>query len=312
MIRFQSSWLLESATEIANIESLFFPFIHRYSSLSWFSRKEVPMVVNNPLDSQAMLLRVWLEGKNGVFNEKNKRKFNQVIKKPLELDLNPFKRWNEKLFDREQLDYLFYWREAAYEIEDIAQREIFWGAVYAIMSYWISNRKLNRKPAYQPDEIMHYVLTMHKNSVFDKEFGLKLLNQPFEEVEPPQVSLTVFPLIFTDEEDDEYQLQTIFHAWYHGHSDCDQANREIKNHLRRYAFNMHQKTDFSQYLRLAQNSEVVAVCWSGEELPPRIHEQEIILPFRKEFASLYSRSKFGIKTVNSQKDSFDYLLLFFN
>lgn len=312
MIRLQSSWLLESATEVTSVESIFFPFIHRYSSLNWFSRREMPMIVNNPLDSQAMLLRVWLESKNGHFSEKNKRKFNQVIKKPLELEMNPFRDWNERLFNRQQLDYLFYWREAAYEIEDIAQREIFWSSVYAIMSYWISNRKIGRNPTYEPDEIMHYVLNMHKENVTGKDCEIKLLSQQFEEVEPPEVSLAVFPLVFSEEEEEENQLQSIFHAWFHGHADCDLAKREIKNLLRKYSFSLEKKTDFSSYTRLAQNSDVVAICWSGEELPPRLHEQEIIEPFKKEFSGLFSRSKFSIKTINPTTDSFDYLLLFFN
>ncbi|MDN5278967.1 MAG: hypothetical protein PWR01_2932 [Clostridiales bacterium] len=312
MIRLQSSWLLESATEVASIESLFFPFIHRYSSLNWFSRREMPMTVNNPLDSQAMLLRVWLEGKNGHFSEKNRRKFNQVIKKPLELDMNPFRAWNDRLFDRKQLDYLFYWRESAYEIEEVAQREIFWSAVYAIMSYWHSNRKIGRAPAYEPDEIMHYVLQMHKDNLNKKECDLTLLSAPFEEIEAPEVSLAVFPLIFSDEESEENQLQSIFHAWLHGHADTEQASRDIKNQLRKYSFSLEKKTDFPNYLRLGANADVVAICWSGEELPPRIHEQEIIDPFRREFSNHFSRSRFSIKTINPTTDTYDYLLLFFN
>ncbi|MFZ5949160.1 MAG: hypothetical protein ACOYXC_00525, partial [Candidatus Rifleibacteriota bacterium] len=72
------------------------------------------------------------------------------------------------------------------------------------------------------------------------------------------------------------------------------------------------KTDFSEYLRLSQNSQIAAVCWSGEELPPRIHEQEIIEPFRRQFSGRFSRSRFSIKAVDRPKDSYDYLLLFFN
>lgn len=312
MLRLQSSWLLESAGEYASVESIFFPFIHRYSSLNWFSRRELELTVNTPLDSQAMLIRVWLDAKKGAFSEKNRKKFNQIIKKPLELDMNPFKNWNERIFDRQQLDYLFYWREAAYEIEDQHQREIFWGSVYGIMSYWLSNRKVNRSPAYQPDEIMHYVIKLHKEHCDHQDAELVLMNDPFEILTPPKSSLAVFPLIFNDEEDEEFQLQAIFHAWYHGHADLEQARREIKNHLRFYSFSLEKKTDFETMLKLCQNSEVAAICWSGEDLPPKIHEQEIIEPFRREFVHRFSRSQFSIKTVNPVTDSYDYLLLFFN
>lgn len=312
MIRLQSSWLLESASEVAAVDSIFFPFIHRYSSLNWFSRRELELTVNTPLDSQAMLLRVWLDAKKGAFSEKNRRKFNQVIKKPLELDMNPFKNWNERIFDRQQLDYLFYWREAAYEIEDHYQRDIFWGSVYGIMSYWLSNRRVNRAPVYQPDEIMHYVLKMHEEQRDYQDAELVLINDSFDDLQPPKSSLAVFPLIFTSEEDEEFQLQAIFHAWFHGHADVEQARRDIKNHLRHYSYSLEKKTDFSKMLKLSQNAEVAAICWSGEELPPKIHEQEIIEPFRREFVHRYSRSQFSIKTVNSASDSYDYLLLFFN
>ncbi len=312
MIRLQSSWLLESAGEVASIDSIFFPFIHRYSSLNWFSRRGLELTINTPLDSQAMLMRVWLDAGKGPFSEKNRRKFNQLIKKPLELDMNPFRNWNDRLFNRQQLDYLFYWREAAYEIEDQAQREIFWGSVYGIMSYWLSNRRVNRSPAYQPDEIMHLVLKLHQEHCENQDAELILLNSTFEDLCPPESVLAVFPLVFTDEEDEEFQLQSIFHAWYHGHADVEQARRDIKNQLRQYNFSMEKKTDFSTLLKLSEKSEVVAICWSGEELPPKIHEQEIIEPFRREFVHRFSRSQFSIKTVNPGADSYDYLLLFFN
>jgi hypothetical protein len=312
MIRLQSSWVLETVAEVADIETIFFPFIHRYSSLNWFCRREHAMIVNTPLDSQAMLMRVWLEGKGGAFSQKNRRKFNQKLSNPLEIDLNPYRTWNEKLFDRQQLDYLFYWREAAYEIEEQNQREIFWGAVYAIMSYWTSNRKVGKEPAYSPDEIMSRVLNLHRDNQQHREADLKLLNQSFEELEGPEASLTVFPLVFSDEEEEENQLQALYHAWFHGHPDAEKAKREIKNSLFKYSYSLEKKTDFANYVKLAANSKVVAITWTGTELPPAIHEQEIIVPFRKEFSGVFTRSRFFIKTVNPTKDNYDYLLLFFN
>ncbi|MEW6710870.1 MAG: hypothetical protein AB1403_13675, partial [Candidatus Riflebacteria bacterium] len=299
-----------SASEIGTVESIFLPFIHRYSSLSWLCRRDIELSVNSPIDSQAMLLRVWYQAE--CFSEQNRRKFNQVIKKPLELDMNPFKNWNERWFSRQQLDYLFYWREAAYEIEDHQQREVFWGAVYAIMSYWLGHRQVNVNPVMQPDEIMHHILMMHKETAKTHEGMVKISSSSFEDLEPPVAALTVFPLIFPDDEDEETQLQAIYQAWFHGHSDVEQARRDIRNQLRRYHFSLEKKTDFSEYLRLARDSQIVAVCWSGEELPPRIHEQEIIEPFRREFSGRFSRSRFSIKAVDRQKDSYDYLLLFFN
>ena len=312
MIRLQSSWILESATEIIQIDKLFFPFIHRYSTLNWFSRREMPMVVNNPLDSQALLLRIWLDNRCGYFTPKNRRKFNQELKKPLEIDINPFREWQGKFFDRQELDYLFYWHEVAFEIEKVEQREIFWGAVYAIMSYWLSNRKVGRIPAYNPEEIMHYVLTMHEENSKNKKPELELLNKEFAQLDPPESSLTVFPLVFNDEENTETELQSIFHAWYHGHADLLKARREIKNSLYQYSFKLGKQHDFSCYTNLSKNSDIVAFCWSGKELPPIVHEQEIIEPFREEFSELFTRSRCSIKAVDPGTDAYDYLLLFFN
>jgi hypothetical protein len=200
----------------------------------------------------------------------------------------------------------------AFEIEKIEQREIFWGAVYAIMSYWLSNRKVGRIPAYSPEEIMHYVLTMHEENSRSKKPRLELLSEEFAALEPPESSLTVFPLIFNDEEDTETELQSIFHAWYHGHSDLLKARREIKNQLYQYSFNFGKQKDFSCYTNLSRNSDIVAFCWSGKDLPPVVHEQEIIEPFREQFSELFSRSRCSIKAVDPNSDAFDYLLLFFN
>jgi hypothetical protein len=270
------------------------------------------MIVNSPIESQAMLLRSWLEGRGGAFAEKNRRKFNQKLNKPLEIDLNPYRNWSDKVFSREQIDYLFYWREAAYEIEDINQREVFWSAVYAIMSYWLSNRVVDRNPVYEPDEIMHRVLGLHRENIGRRECELTLLQQPFETVEPSESSLTIFPLVFSDEEDDETQLQCLYHAWFHGHADVDLARRDIRNKLHKYFFSFTGKTDFTGYLQAASESKSVAISWTGKELPPVIHEQQIIEPFKKEFSGLFSRSSFSIKTISQKDDIYDFLLLFFN
>lgn len=310
-MRLQSSWLIESVAEETTVESVFFPFIHRFSALNWLSRKEIPCLVNTPIDSQALLLRAWYEVSQGGFSDKNRKKFNQVIKNPLDLEMNPFQSWKDRLFDRQQLDYLFYWREAAYEIDDDKQREIFWASVYQIIAYWLSNRASRIPLAFQPDQIMEYVLQSHKKFVSAREDCIKVTCRKFEELIAEDVSLTVFPMVFSDEEIFESELQAIFHSWFHGHADVDQAKKDIKIVMRKYHLTMGKPLELDFFRNLAANSDMAAVVWSGIELPPAVYEQELVEPLRKTFAAKFAQSKMSLKAVDRSLDAYDYLMLFF-
>lgn len=312
MLRLQSSWLLESVAEIYGVESLFFPFFHRFSAMSWLSRKGITLYLNNPLDSQAMLARAWLDVAGGIFTAKNLQKFNQVIKKPLELELNPFKTWKDRLFSSQQLDYLFYWREAAFEIEDDRQREIFWSAVYQIISYWMSNQKAGMQPTSRPDEMMAFYLHRHQAFIKGREGRIEFSSIALDELSGGSGALVVFPLIFDDDDSAEVDIQTVFHAWFHGHADLENARRDIKAALRKYLISFDRPRDFSLHTRLAEGSDVAVLTWSGNELPPGIFEQELVEPLRKAFSGQYARSRLTLKAVDKSRDSYDYLLIFHN
>lgn len=310
-MRLQSSWLIEAVTGKTAVESIFFPFIHRFSCLNWLSRKDISCIVNNPIDSQAMLLRAWYDVAGGGFSGKNSKKFNQIIKNPLDLEMNPFKTWNGKLFDRQQLDYLFYWREAAYEIEEEKQREIFWACVYQILAYWLSNRASNIQLLQSPDQILANILQSHKLFVKGREDCVKVNCRSFAELIDEKVSLTVFPIIFADEETFETELQAIFHAWFHGHADVEQAKKDIRIVMHKYQCTPGKNQDLGLFTKLAASSEMSAVVWSGAELPPVFYEQELVTPLRQAFAKKYSQSKLEMKAVDKAMDIYDYLLLFF-
>jgi len=310
-LRMQSAWLLEAVSEIATVDSIFFPFIHRFSAINWLSRRDFTLSVNAISTSQAMLLRAWLDGSYGAFNDKNLQKFNQQIKNPLDLSMNPFRSWKDRLFDRQQLDYLFYWREAAFEIEEEPQREIFWAAVYQIMSYWLSNRACEVEVLCQPDEIMALTLSRHAEFIKGREAKVTITCCGLDELKPANSCLTLFPLIFGDEENAEMTLQVVFDAWQNGHDDLEQSRRQIRMQLRRYMIDLAKPEDYYTITRLSANSRITSLIWSGLELPPALYEQELIRPVQKALAERYAKSQLLMKAVDRTCDAYDYLLLFY-
>lgn len=310
-LRLQSSWLLEAVSEITGVESVFFPVIHRFSALNWLSRRDFTLSVNAVSASQAMLLRAWLDMRNGAFSSRNLQKFNQQIKNPLDLEMNPFRVWKDRWFDRQQLDYLFYWREAAFEIEEESQREIFWSAVYQIMTCWLSNRSCGIETECRPDEMMGLMLQRHASFIHGREARVGISFSNLDELVPENVTLTVFPLMFIDEETPESILQTVFDAWHIGSDDLENSRRQLRMHLRKYLLKLSRPDDCQLFTRLSTNSKVVALVWSGFELPPALYDQEIVRPFRKAFSERYSHSQLLMKAVDRSRDAYDYLLLFY-
>ncbi len=309
--RLQSAWLLEAVADISTVDSVFFPFIHRFSALNWLSRRDFSLSVNAYSASQAMLLRAWLDGRNGAFSDRNLQKFNQQIKNPLDLSLNPFRAWKDRLFDRQQLDYLFYWREAAFEIEEETQREIFWSAVYQIMSCWLSNRVCEMPAECRPDEMMGLMLNRHAEFIKGREAKITISNSSLEELAAEKACLTVFPLIFGDEENAEITLQMVFDAWQNGHDDIEQAKRQMRVQLRKYQIDFSKPDDHYLINRLSANSKVAALIWSGLDLPPALYEQELVRPLQNSLSTRYQKSRLLMKAVDRTCDAYDYLLLFY-
>ncbi len=311
MIRVQSSWLFEAAQEKIFIEDIYFPYLHRFSSISWLWKKLIKITANNPLDSQAMLVRAWFANKKEGFLDKNERKFNQMIRNPLELDMNPFKTWKDKYFSREQLDYLFYWREAAYEIEEEGQREIFWAAVYLIMHRWLSNGRLGLNSGIKPDGLMKNVLNWQRKQFIANAVNPEILCRTIEDLPAVESSLCVFPLLADDDMSDNNDLHLLYHAWFHGRADLDLVKKDVRNLNRSFSLDFKTGLNSENFLQLSAASQSVAFVWSGNDLPPAFYQQEIVNKLRKSFEERFKHSQLLVKSVDRSADNFDYLLLFF-
>jgi hypothetical protein len=308
MLRLQSSWLLESASETIQVDSMFIPYFYRFSALNWLNNLELPITVNFPIDTQAMLAKSWLEPDRGPFMERNFIRFIQPMDEPLPERENPFNPWLDTLFTRQQIDYLYYWREKTQEIKDQVQKEIFWSMIYQVISYWLSNKKADTPMFFEPDKIIAYYLHYRNDFIKDKSNKVKIINHHMEEVKAQESSLALFPLLF-DEENDENLLQTVYYCWYHGHSNLKQAKKEIDLALNKHMVPFNAKNDYSLFVELAKLSKATAFVWSGKGLAPKVHEQVLAEPIRKAFASTYSHSKLSLKAVDKTTDSYDYLLI---
>lgn len=309
MIRIQPSWLLEAAGGRDVFESIYFPFLPRFSSANWFLRNGINLEINTPTDSQAMLFRSWLKGAE-TFSEKNTRKFNQIIKNPLDLEMNPFKTLKDKYFSRQQIDYLFYWREAAFEIEDESQREIFWGIVYQIISCWLSNRSAKIENSIPPDQLMAMILGYHGSFVKGRTGKAEIFCNNYEAVDSTKSNVVVFPLVFTEEDNIETEIQQVFHAWFHGHADLEKSRKDIRIDQRKFLYNIGGENEYQLMLRTSANAQICAVLWSGADLPPSLYEQQVVEPIKKVFSEKFSRSRLYLKAVDHTSDRFDFLLLF--
>lgn len=308
MIRIQPSWLLEAVGGKNSVDLVYFPFLPRFASANWFLKSGINLQLNTPVDSQAMLFRAWLKD-SAVFSEKNTRKFNQVIKNPLDLEMNPFKTLKDRFFSRQQIDYLFYWREAAFEIEEESQREIFWGIVYQIISCWLANRVAKIENSSQPDRMMQTVLDYHKKFVQNRSGQAAISCTAYESIDAVKCSLMVYPLIFSEEDSGENEVQQVFHAWFHGHADLEKARKDLRIDQRKFLYKIAGENEIEGMKRGCSQAEVCAFIWSGSDLPPKLYEQQVADEIREKLAQIFPKSRLLLKAVDRTSDCYDYLLL---
>lgn len=309
-MRIQSSWILETASKLENINSIYFPYIDKYSSLLWLKDRCLPTVVNSSINSMTTVLHSYVDKYSVPFTDKNKRKFNQYLAKPLDIEMNPFKKWKDKHFTREQLDYLFYWHEAGLEIELEQQRSIFWSSVHLIMSYWIHCRKDKHNCHFKPDQIMEYILNRHKVEILRESGEIEVKDQPVAEFSEIENSLTVIPLLIED--DYNQDLDSFFHAWFNGHSDIDMAKKDIFTQNNKFIVGFDKKINAESYMKISSGSKIVSFVWTGKGLPPAVYSSSFVEPLREAFATVFHTSKLNIKCVNHRLDEYDYLLTFFD
>jgi len=308
-MRFQPSWVMESLPS-GKIDSVFIPIASRAQPLLWFKRHGFKIFVNDPTEGGALLLRAFLQNQGELFSEENEKKFNRTIKKPFDIAMNPFKSWENRPFSREQLDYLFYWREAGFEIHQPMQRDLFWAAVYMIMNYWISVIKCDAPVKFTPYELMKHLFTKQKEAIFEGKESVFALNMPMDELgEEVEASLCLIPLTICDKRAIEDESEIYFHAWLKGYPEISSAKREIEFVKKNWFFSWDSAPHFENMLKKVGKSKYCGITWSGDDLPPRIHEENIAKPLIETFSPNFPKAKFMIKTAFRQKDDYDFLLI---
>ncbi len=308
-MRFQPSWILESLPA-GEVDSLFLPLAPRAPSLLWFKRRGLRIYANDPVESRAMLLRALVQNQGELFSEENRRKFNQVIRKPLDLAMNPFRTWEDRPFSRAQLDYLFYWREAALEIPQVTQRELFWAAAWQVMAYWVGLARVGQAPALAPDEAMAVMLDRQKDLVFAGQEPVYALNLPLGELgEEVEAGVFLLPLLFPEKIRPENDLEVLFHAWFRGAGDLLAARTEIEQARRGWVQRWDAAPAFPDILRKAGHARFAVVTWSGSDLPPRFHEEAVADPVRRAFAGSFPVSTLRCKAASRHEDDYDFLLV---
>jgi len=308
-MRFQPSWIVESLPP-GEPDSLFIPLAPRATSLLWFKRLGLKMYVNDPVESRGMLLRALLQNQGELFSEPNRKKFNQSIEKPLGLSMNPFKAWEGRPFSREQLDYLFFWREAALEISEIGQRQVFWAAVHQVMAYWVGLGLAPKQAQMAPDEAMGYILGKQNELIFAGQEPVFSLCLPMSELgDEVEASVLLLPLPIQEKIRPEWDLDILFHAWFRGNGDLLAARSEMDEARRGWVQKWDASPDYGQILSKVGKARYCVVSWSGSDLPPRLHEEMVANPFRNAFARLFPSSRLLMKTAQRQDDSYDFLLI---
>jgi hypothetical protein len=306
-MRFQASWIIE-ALHPERVDSIFFPVSPGAEKLLWFKRQGHALYANDPLDSRYVFLKALLENPGESFSDANKRKFNQVLKNELDISLNPYRTWEPAPFSRRQIDYLFYWHEAALEIEDLRQRNIFYCAVASIMNYWLDMKKAGFAVTFAPDEIMGYalfkigsLLVKGNEPVFSLHVALDDLSETVE------ASLCVIPLLARDKSESEPGNEDYFHAWFHGFADLGGARKAIHDSRSGWMIDWQTPPATHKFLSKVGKARQVAFCWSAADLPPRAHQETIWEPLKKTFAARFPHSRVFFKTADRYGDEYDFL-----
>lgn len=309
ILRFQPSWILESLPP-GEVDSVFLPLAPRASTLFWFKRLGLRLYANDPVESRALLLRALLQNQGETFSPENLRKFNQTLRKPIPLTMNPFRSWEGRPFSRVQLDYLFYWREAALEIPESVQRDLFWAAVFEVMACWIGLARTGRPPPLPPDELMGFMLERQREQVFPGAEAVYCLHLPLAELgEEVEASVFLLPLIIAEKGRPEQDLELLFHAWYRGGGDLVAARSEIEAARRGWIQKWDGPPAYAEMLRKVGQAKFAVITWSGGDVPPRLHEEIIAEPFRRAFAAVFPTSTLHVRAACRETDEYDFLLV---
>lgn len=309
MMRFQPSWILESLPP-DSAKSIFLPISPRPHALLWFKRLGIRMYVNDPVESRAVLLRALIGNDSEKFSEPNRRKFVRYLEKPYKRETNPFRAWAHKPFDAQQLDYLHYWREASFEISKTSQSELFQAAVYEVLACWMTMASAGIAPSLPPDELLDTMIKRCENQLVAGSEKVFSLNMPIEELgDEVEAELYAVPLIFYGRKRLDGDHDVRFHAWCRGTADLQGAREEIDKTRKGWVYDWKEGCDAPAMLSKAGKAAYAAVAWSGDDLPPLWHEEHVASRLREVFASRFPRSVLRIKSADTVRNDYDFLLI---
>lgn len=309
MMRFQPSWILESIPP-GSAKSIFLPISPRPHSLLWFKRMGIRLYVNDPVESRAMLLRTFLGNESEKLSEPNRRKFIKTLDKPYKRETNPFRAWEHKTFDAQQLDYLYYWNEVTSGITRSSQSELFKAAVYDVMACWMTMASAGIAPALPPDELLDTMIKRCESQIIAGSEKVYSLNMPIEELgDEVEAELYVIPLAFHGRKRVELDNDVRFHAWCHGNGDLQAASEEIDMFRKGWVYDWKDGCDASAMLAKAGKAAYAAVTWSADDLPPFWHEDNVAKRLREVFAVRFPRSVLRVKAADTVRNDYDFLLI---
>ena len=314
MIRIQESWLVETVMDCIKDFNpdlgWYFPTLWKFTALEWFSHLDTNITINVPIHSQAVLFKSWFTNSEAFPDEELLKAFNQILMKSIDININPFRSWLNTYFTKQQLDYLLYWREAANELNTEPIKESFLAIVYQVMNYWLANNKAGFDKLLPPDEILAYYYKRFR-AFREHQAIFKVSDESLESLNPLPCSVAVFNIIFNDEDYIEDELLFIYHAWFYGHTDIEEAKRSFTNELKAYSIEFGENQNFNFYKKLSENAENLAFCWSGKGISPNLYKRKLVEQLQHQFSDKYTHSKLVYKPIDSSTNTYDYILLFY-
>lgn len=308
-MRFQPSWVLE-VLEPLRVDAIFLPLAPRPESLVWFKRQGIRIYANHPLESRAMLLRALLENQNETFTAANRAKLPAHPGAVIGKADHPFRRWEGQPFSRLEVDFLAVWREMAAKLEPKRQGELLAGAVRSYLHYRLALVATGAAPRQTPDELLKHCLDQQVETIVEGTEPVFALHLPFEELgDEVESTLYLVPLPIREKVAPAPNVEEYFHAWWMEHGDVEAARAEIRGALQGWTFSWDAPIDFKAIAAKAGKTTRVGITWTADELPPRIHEENLATPLRTAFNSRFPKGDLYMKCAERRREDYDFLLL---
>lgn len=314
MQRFQVSWLAEillnNLYEQEPDFEWFFPWTYNFVPMEWLSQHNLKVTTNIPVNSQAIVARSWFL-KSDIFPKEDiLTAFNQILMNKIGININPFRNWLDTYFTLTQLDYLFYWHEAANELKAMEAKDVFLALVSQVMRYWLANNGENVETILKPDEVL--ALYYHKYKSFREHYGdFHIIEQPIAQLEPIKCSTVIFPLAFSEEDYLADKTSLLYNAWVNGHTNIEEAKLIFSREYKQTVVDLGNIKNLELFKRLSENARSAVFIWSGKGMTPLYFQRFLVDPLLDLMSKNYTKSKFVYKCVDASCEEYDYILLCF-